>query len=77
MSIVALGEAEALAAGAVPIMAAGTVINATSKMIPRGTKSKKKCKHCGRIANYKAMTCSGPHCKKHAHHCDFGRWRTL
>ena len=30
MSLAALGEAEALAAGVVPIMAAGTVINATS-----------------------------------------------
>ena len=38
MSFAALGEAEALTAGAVPIMAAGTVIGATSRMAKGVTK---------------------------------------
>ena len=42
MSFAALGEAEALAAGVVPIMAAGTVISATSRMAKGVTKKRRK-----------------------------------
>lgn len=71
MSLAALGEAEALAAGVVPIMAAGTVINATSWMAKGVTKKRVPLKNCKHSKNIRYWANENGVLKEHCPRCNF------